>query len=71
MPKYKIKYQPNYFFTAPRPVGRRIRKPGIDRKPRQAYSTKQLDQLEAEFKVRLYMQKFFLGNIRWWIQEEL
>ncbi|XP_067935864.1 homeobox protein ceh-19-like [Watersipora subatra] len=35
---------------APRPIGRRIRKPGLDRKPRQAYSTTQLDQLEIEFK---------------------
>jgi hypothetical protein len=32
-------------------VGRRTRKPGIDRKPRQAYSAKQLERLEAEFKV--------------------
>ena len=36
---------------APKPVGRRARKPGIDRKPRQAYSAKQLDRLENEFKV--------------------
>ena len=36
---------------APKPVGRRARKPGIDRKPRQAYSAKQLDRLESEFKV--------------------
>ena len=64
------------FFSAPKPVGRRSRKPGVDRKPRflsligyfmihdlivdiivdnlvfrQAYSAKQLDKLEAEFKV--------------------
>lgn len=36
---------------APKPNGRRSRKPGIDRKPRQAYSAKQLERLEAEFKV--------------------
>ena len=60
---------------APKPVGRRARKPGIDRKPRymeykrfidffntlmnglyhicfrQAYSAKQLERLENEFKV--------------------
>ena len=41
-----------YFFPAPKPVGRRARKPGIDRKPRQAYSAKQLDRLESEFKVK-------------------
>ena len=39
-------------FLAPKPVGRRARKPGIDRKPRQAYSAKQLDRLESEFKVK-------------------
>ena len=39
------------FLPAPKPIGRRARKPGVDRKPRQAYSAKQLDQLEAEFKV--------------------
>lgn len=38
-------------FTAPKPVGRRSRKPGMDRKPRQAYSAKQLERLETEFKV--------------------
>jgi hypothetical protein len=40
--------------SAPKPVGRRTRKPGIDRKPRQAYSAKQLERLEAEFKVNIY-----------------
>jgi hypothetical protein len=40
-------------FSAPKPGGRRSRKPGIDRKPRQAYSAKQLERLEAEFKVCL------------------
>ncbi|XP_069687126.1 homeobox protein ceh-30-like [Periplaneta americana] len=40
---------------APKPVGRRTRKPGIDRKPRQAYSAKQLERLEAEFKIDKYL----------------
>ncbi|XP_066994766.1 homeobox protein engrailed-1-B [Anabrus simplex] len=40
---------------APKPVGRRSRKPGIDRKPRQAYSAKQLERLEAEFKIDKYL----------------
>nr|CAD7427866.1 unnamed protein product [Timema monikensis] len=39
----------------PKPAGRRSRKPGIDRKPRQAYSAKQLERLEAEFKVDKYL----------------
>ncbi|CAB0036032.1 unnamed protein product [Trichogramma brassicae] len=42
-------------FSAPKPSGRRTRKPGIDRKPRQAYSVKQLDRLEAEFKIDKYL----------------
>lgn len=42
-------------FAAPKPSGRRSRKPGIDRKPRQAYSAKQLERLEAEFKVRHFI----------------
>jgi hypothetical protein len=45
--------------SAPKPVGRRTRKAGIDRKPRQAYSAKQLERLEAEFKVtKLLLQVF-------------
>ncbi|CAG0919182.1 unnamed protein product [Notodromas monacha] len=40
---------------APKPQGRRARKPGIDRKPRQAYSAKQLERLEAEFKQDKYL----------------
>ncbi|KAG8320707.1 Homeobox protein ceh-19 [Homalodisca vitripennis] len=36
-------------------MGRRSRKPGIDRKPRQAYSAKQLERLEAEFKEDKYL----------------
>ncbi|KAF2364701.1 Homeobox domain [Trinorchestia longiramus] len=40
---------------APRPSGRRSRKPGADRKPRQAYSAKQLERLEAEFKIDKYL----------------
>jgi aminoglycoside phosphotransferase (APT) family kinase protein len=39
-------------------VGRRTRKPGIDRKPRQAYSAKQLERLEAEFKVIKQIHSF-------------
>nr|XP_045584825.1 NK1 transcription factor-related protein 2-like [Procambarus clarkii] len=39
----------------PRPTGRRSRKPGVDRKPRQAYSAKQLERLEAEFKIDKYL----------------
>ncbi|KAF4524336.1 hypothetical protein B566_EDAN015889, partial [Ephemera danica] len=48
---------PSHIFglQAPKPVGRRSRKPGIDRKPRQAYSAKQLERLEAEFKVDKYL----------------
>ncbi len=41
-------------FPAPKPVGRRSRKPGLDRKPRQAYSAKQLERLESEFKVKIF-----------------
>ena len=44
-----------YSLSAPKPIGRRARKPGVDRKPRQAYSAKQLDQLEAEFKADKYL----------------
>ncbi|XP_077289208.1 uncharacterized protein LOC143913351 [Arctopsyche grandis] len=40
---------------APKPAGRRSRKPGLDRKPRQAYSAKQLERLETEFKVDKYL----------------
>ncbi|XP_017849808.1 homeobox protein ceh-30 isoform X2 [Drosophila busckii] len=35
--------------------GKRYRKQGIDRKPRQAYSAKQLERLENEFKVDKYL----------------
>ena len=41
------------YVAAPKPVGRRARKPGVDRKPRQAYSSKQLEKLESEFKVNI------------------
>ena len=44
-----------FALSAPKPIGRRARKPGVDRKPRQAYSAKQLDQLEAEFKADKYL----------------
>ncbi|XP_063989796.1 homeobox protein MSH-C-like [Diachasmimorpha longicaudata] len=40
---------------APKPSGRRSRKPGVDRKPRQAYSAKQLERLESEFKMDKYL----------------
>lgn len=42
-------------FPAPKPANRRSRKPGLDRKPRQAYSAKQLERLESEFKVDKYL----------------
>ncbi|XP_071491091.1 uncharacterized protein [Diadema antillarum] len=41
--------------SGPKPVGRRPRKPGVDRKPRQAYSSKQLERLEEEFKADKYL----------------
>lgn len=42
-------------FSAPKPSSRRSRKPGLDRKPRQAYSAKQLERLESEFKIDKYL----------------
>lgn len=36
-------------------MGKRSRKQGIDRKPRQAYSVKQLEKLENEFKQDKYL----------------
>ncbi|XP_018326531.1 homeobox protein ceh-30 [Agrilus planipennis] len=39
----------------PKSSNRRSRKPGLDRKPRQAYSAKQLERLESEFKVDKYL----------------
>ncbi|CAD7077852.1 unnamed protein product [Hermetia illucens] len=39
----------------PKPSGKRFRKPGVDRKPRQAYSAKQLERLENEFKQDKYL----------------
>lgn len=45
---------------APKTVGRRSRKPGLDRKPRQAYSAKQLERLEAEFKVSKNVFKTYI-----------
>ncbi|KAL1513225.1 hypothetical protein ABEB36_002661 [Hypothenemus hampei] len=41
--------------TGPKQASRRSRKPGLDRKPRQAYSAKQLERLECEFKVDKYL----------------
>lgn len=46
---------PLEFHVAPKPTGRRARKPGVDRKPRQAYSAKQLERLECEFKIDKYL----------------
>ncbi|KAG8179826.1 hypothetical protein JTE90_020809 [Oedothorax gibbosus] len=46
---------PFFTLSAPKPSGRRPRKPGVERKPRQAYSAKQLERLEAEFKVDKYL----------------
>lgn len=43
------------FISAPKPQGKRSRKPGVDRKPRQAYSAKQLERLENEFKHDKYL----------------
>lgn len=42
-------------WTGPKLLGKRSRKPGIDRKPRQAYSVKQLEKLENEFKQDKYL----------------
>ncbi|XP_058795037.1 homeobox protein ceh-28-like [Phymastichus coffea] len=52
-----VQSKPGQIFglQAPKPAGRRSRKPGIDRKPRQAYSAKQLERLEAEFKIDKYL----------------
>ena len=44
-----------FFFIVPKPSGKRFRKPGVDRKPRQAYSAKQLERLENEFKQDKYL----------------
>ncbi|XP_055385054.1 homeobox protein ceh-30 [Condylostylus longicornis] len=48
---------PAYMFgiQVPKPPGKRFRKPGVDRKPRQAYSAKQLERLESEFKQDKYL----------------
>ncbi|XP_064644683.1 homeobox protein ceh-12-like [Lineus longissimus] len=50
-----INRQQFFGLSAPKNVGRRARKPGIDRKPRQAYSSKQLERLETEFKNDKYL----------------
>lgn len=44
-----------FFRPGPKPSGKRSRKPGVDRKPRQAYSAKQLERLESEFKQDKYL----------------
>ncbi|GJQ74261.1 hypothetical protein Trydic_g19162 [Trypoxylus dichotomus] len=50
-------HKPAHIFglQAPKPTNRRSRKPGLDRKPRQAYSAKQLERLESEFKIDKYL----------------
>lgn len=45
----------NSDFAGPKSCGKRSRKPGVDRKPRQAYSAKQLERLESEFKQDKYL----------------
>ncbi|XP_014284248.1 homeobox protein ceh-19 [Halyomorpha halys] len=52
---FPAKSQPIFGLQAPKPTGRRCRKPGVDRKPRQAYSAKQLERLEAEFNSDKYL----------------
>ncbi|XP_076341790.1 uncharacterized protein LOC143242314 [Tachypleus tridentatus] len=52
---YWLGRSPFLTLSAPKPSGRRPRKPGVERKPRQAYSAKQLERLEAEFKVDKYL----------------
>ncbi|XP_059610369.1 homeobox protein Dlx1a [Phlebotomus argentipes] len=50
--------QNNYLLglqAGPKTTGKRSRKPGVDRKPRQAYSAKQLERLENEFKQDKYL----------------
>lgn len=42
-------------WAGPKYAGKRVRKSGIDRKPRQAYSTVQLERLECEFKQDKYL----------------
>ncbi|CAL4115158.1 unnamed protein product, partial [Meganyctiphanes norvegica] len=54
-PPWVAAFKPMFGLQAPRPSGRRCRKPGVDRKPRQAYSAKQLERLETEFKVDKYL----------------
>ncbi|KAF6203828.1 hypothetical protein GE061_002163 [Apolygus lucorum] len=49
------KSQAIFGLQAPKPIGRRSRKPGMDRKPRQAYSAKQLERLESEFNSDKYL----------------
>ncbi|XP_033107395.1 homeobox protein Hox-D4-like [Anneissia japonica] len=46
---------PRHPFSGQKQLGRRPRKPGVDRKPRQAYSSKQLERLEEEFKTDKYL----------------
>ena len=81
--KVSILYFINFWFvkliqivisTAPKPVGRRHRRPGADRKPRQAYSVKQLEQLESEFKVRKLKTILAISSIIWkqkWLNQKV
>ena len=41
------------YVLAPKAVGRRQRREGVERKPRQAYNATQLQTLEKEFQVRI------------------
>ena len=41
--------------AGPKPQYKRARKAAVERKPRQAYSSKQLDRLESEFKRDKYL----------------
>jgi len=41
----------DFIFIVPKSHYRRMRRSGMDRKPRQAYSALQLGKLEEEFKV--------------------
>lgn len=46
---------------------KRARKPVSDRKPRQAYSARQLDRLEKEFQVNWVASPldFIIGEVNW------
>ncbi|XP_044756968.1 homeobox protein HMX3-like isoform X2 [Coccinella septempunctata] len=50
-----LKNQTGIFGLQAKTPNRRSRKPVLDRKPRQAYSAKQLERLESEFKIDKYL----------------